>query len=151
MIIKAKLRFTRISPKKAREVINLIRGKHIHEAQDILTNLNRRNSKIILGLLNSAISNAKQTDKETNDLYISKIIVNEGPFLKRHRAEAFGRASLIKRRLSHIEIELDRLVPKVKKTKISKQPQTTSSHGATRKKTKSKTKKKKTKVNKDRV
>ncbi len=109
MIAKAKLRFIRISPKKVKGVVDLIRGKHIQEALDILTNLNKRASKIIIDLLNSAINNAKQVGQNVNDLYVSKIIVNKGPFLKRYRAAAFGRASLLRRRLSHIELELDRI------------------------------------------
>ncbi|HDM37632.1 MAG TPA: 50S ribosomal protein L22 [Candidatus Omnitrophica bacterium] len=109
MIAKAKLRFIRISPKKVKGVVDLIRGKHIQEALDILTNLNKRASKIIIDLLNSAINNAKQVGQNVNDLYVSKIIVNKGPFLKRYRAAAFGRAGLLRRRLSHIELELDRI------------------------------------------
>jgi len=117
MIAKAKLRFVRISPKKVKGVVSLIRGKEIQEALDILTNLNKRASKVIIDLLDSAINNAKQVDENISDLYISRIIVNEGPFLKRYRARAFGRANLLRRRLSHIEVELDRRSSKKEKTK----------------------------------
>jgi large subunit ribosomal protein L22 len=116
MIAKAKLRFTRISPRKAREVANLIRGRHVGEAQDILINLKKKASSIILGLLNSALNNAKESEEKIDHLYINKIVVNRGPFLKRHRAEAFGRASVIQRKLSHIELELDREIAREKKT-----------------------------------
>jgi len=129
MIAKARLRFIRISPKKAIEVVNLIRGKHIQEALDILTNLNKKASKIIIGLLNSAINNAKQTDEDVNNLYISRIVVNEGPFLKRYRAEAFGRTSLMRRRLSHIELELDRISPKGAKIKSTLKEENKKSKG----------------------
>ena len=117
MIARAKLRFIRISPKKARDVVNLIRGKRVSEAQDILIALNKKISRAIKDLLNSAISNAKQANQDVDNIYISKIMVDAGPFLKRYRAESFGKAGQIHRKLSHIELEIDRISPKKEKTK----------------------------------
>ena len=153
MIARAKLRFIRISPKKARDVVNLIRGKHVREAQDILTALNKRISRAIKGLLNSAISNAKQANQDTDNIYISKIMVDGGPFLKRFRAESFGKASQIHRKLSHIELEIDRISPKKeeikstsKKKKIKKpQAKTQAKKKAKKQKTSKKTTKNKKK------
>jgi large subunit ribosomal protein L22 len=118
MIAKAKLKYSRISPRKARSVVNLVRGKNVNEALDILINLNKKASGIVEKLLKSAMSNAKQqSDEDGSSLYISKIKVDEGPFLKRYRARAFGRAAMIRRRLSHIEIELDMKKSKKQKSK----------------------------------
>lgn len=119
MISKAKLKFAKISPTKMRDVANLVKGKNVQKAQDILFNLNKKASKIIRKVLNSALSNAKNLNQETSNLYISKIIVNQGPFLKRHRAQAFGRAVVIRKRLSHLEIELDDLMLESVKPEVS--------------------------------
>lgn len=117
MIAKAKLKFVRVSPKKVNTVIRLLRGKKVEEARDILFNLNKAVSNLILSVLNSAISNSKDAISDLGDLYISRIVVNQGPTLKRFRACAFGRATVIRKRTSHIEIEINS--KPIKETKVA--------------------------------
>lgn len=107
MIAKAECKFLRISPTKVRQVIDLIRGKDAGEALAILANLNKRPKEYLLKILNSAVSNAKVKGFNLDQLYISKAICNVGPSWKRFKAAAFGRASPILKRTSHIRIELD--------------------------------------------
>jgi len=118
MISKAKAKFIRVSPRKAREVIDLIRGKKVGEALGILENINKRARKPIIKVLKSAISNSKQSTTDESRLYISKIVADKGPILKRHRAAAFGRAVSIRHRLCHLTVELDEVKKEIKpKTK----------------------------------
>lgn len=107
MIAKAELRFIRISPTKVNQVLKLIRNKDIPEAEGILYNLNKRPKEYLIKLLKQAVTNAKNKGFNPEQLYISKIICNKGPIWKRYKAAAFGRAVPIRRRTSHIKIELD--------------------------------------------
>lgn len=107
MIAKAKLRFVRGSARKIRQVIDLIRYCDVGQALDILTSLNKGSCVTVEKLLKSAISNAKNKGLKEEDLYISKIIADEAARWKRFRAAAFGRATRILKRTSHILIELD--------------------------------------------
>lgn len=108
MEVRAKLRFVRVSPRKARLVADLIRGKGSEEAMNILTFTKKAASKILIKLLKSAIANA--TQKKTIDidrLYIKKIAVDQGPTMKRFQPRAMGRATTIRKRSSHITLVLD--------------------------------------------
>jgi len=107
MIVKAEAKFLRISPTKVRQVIDLIRQKDVLEAQSILFNLNKRPKEFLVKILKQAVGNAKVKGFNPQQLYISKIICNVGPTWKRYKAAAFGRAMPIKKRTSHIKIELD--------------------------------------------
>jgi len=108
MEVRARLRFVRIAPRKARLVADLIRGKGSEEALNALTFTKKAAAKILIKLLKSAIANA--TQKKTIDidrLYIKKIAVDEGPTMKRYQPRALGRATMIRKRTSHITIVLD--------------------------------------------
>jgi large subunit ribosomal protein L22 len=108
MEVRAKLRFVRVSPRKARLVADLIRGKGSEEATNILTFTKKAAAKILIKLLKSAIANA--TQKKTIDidrLYVKKIAVDQGPTMKRFQPRAMGRATTIRKRSSHITIILD--------------------------------------------
>lgn len=108
MIAKAKLRFTRGSARKIRTIIDLIKGKPVSEAKNILTAIdNRRYSKVLAKLLDSALSNMKSKGINSKDIYISKMTADNGPMWKRFRAASFGRANPILKRTSHINVELD--------------------------------------------
>jgi len=107
MIVKAEGKFLRISPTKVRQVIDLIRSKGVLEAEAILLTINKRAKEFLIKILRSAIANAKVKGFRPEQLYISKIICNVGPTWKRYKEAAFGRATPIKRRTSHIKIELD--------------------------------------------
>jgi large subunit ribosomal protein L22 len=107
MIVKAENKHIRIAPPKVRQVLDLIRGKDAVTAQALLFNLNKRTKEPLIKILNSAIANAKVKGFKPEQLYVSKIICNIGPVWKRYKAAAFGRATPIKRRTSHIKLELD--------------------------------------------
>lgn len=109
MVSKAVLRYLRLSPRKVRQVIDLVRGKDIDSAEAILSNLNKRPANFVLKLLKSAIANAEYKGFKGRRLYISKITADGGPMLKRYRAAPFGRAVMIRHRTTHIAIELDEI------------------------------------------
>lgn len=107
MIAKSEGKFLRVSPSKVRQVIDGLRLKDVQDGLAILTNLNKRPKEYLIKLLKSAIANAKVKGFNEHQLYISRIICNVGPAWKRYKAAAFGRAQPIKKRTSHIRIELD--------------------------------------------
>lgn len=107
MIVHAENKHIKVAPSKVRLVCDLIRNKDVVEAEAILMHLNKRPVEYLKKILHSAVSNAKIKGFQADQLYISKVICNVGPAWKRYKAAAFGRASSIKRRTSHIKIELD--------------------------------------------
>ncbi len=100
------VRNAKISPTKVRQVINLIRGKDVGIALAILQGLNKRAARIVEKLLKSAIANAELKDMDIDNLYIKEIRADKGLVLKRYIPRAYGRATPIKRRYSHIYIKL---------------------------------------------
>jgi len=108
----ASLRFIRVAPRKARLVVDLIRGKMVNEALSILEFSPKHVAPLIRKLLNSAVANAiriaenKNSKVEVDNLSIKTATVDEGPTLKRYMPRAMGRATLIKKRTSHIKIVL---------------------------------------------
>ena len=108
MEVKARLRFVRIAPRKARLVADLIRGKGSEEALNILTFTKKASAKIIIKLLKSAVANATQKKAiDVDRLYVKRIMVDQGPTMKRFMPRALGRATTIRKRTSHISIVLD--------------------------------------------
>ena len=108
MISKATAKFVRISPRKVRYVIDLIRMKQVPQAQGILNGSPRRAGEIIRKLLNQAVDAAeKNSQVSAKDLIVSKITADGGPSMRRFRAASMGRASIIHKRTSHIHLELD--------------------------------------------
>lgn len=102
---KARARFVRVSPMKARLVIDEIRGKSVYEAKRILTFSPRKAARIIRKVLDSAVANAEHNfEMDPEKLVVVKAYVDEGPRLKRLKPRAFGRADIIHRRLSHITV-----------------------------------------------
>ncbi|RWR10621.1 50S ribosomal protein L22 [Siminovitchia fortis] len=105
MQAKAVARTVRIAPRKARLVVDLIRGKQVGEAIAILKHTPKAASPIVEKLLKSAVANAEHNyDMDVNNLLVSKVYVDEGPTMKRFRPRAQGRASQINKRTSHITI-----------------------------------------------
>lgn len=108
MAPKAVLRYCRISPRKVRLVADLIRGKNLSEALGILNLTPNRPAGVLKKLLNSAVSNGEAA-KEISDmdrLAIQSIRVDPGPMLKRYIPRARGRATMIRKRSSHISVVL---------------------------------------------
>ena len=110
MEAKAQARFVRVTPMKARRVVDLIRGKNAQEAISVLTFAPQSASEPVLKVLNSAIANARvQADKHSvafdeRTLVVTSAFVDEGPTMKRFRPRAQGRASRINKRTSHITV-----------------------------------------------
>ena len=110
MISKASVSFSRISPRKVRYVIDLIRAKSVPQAQAILNGSPRRAGGIVSKLLKQAVDAAEKNSQiPAARLVVSKVLADGGPSMKRFRAASMGRASKIKKRTSHISIELDTL------------------------------------------
>lgn len=102
---KATAKTVRTSPRKARLVIDLIRGKSVAEAIAILKFTPNKAALIIEKVLMSAIANAENNfDLDVENLYVSEAFVNEGPTMKRFRPRAKGSASPINKRTSHITV-----------------------------------------------
>jgi large subunit ribosomal protein L22 len=110
MEVKAHLNHLRVSSRKVRLVVDLIREMEINEARTQLKFINKKSSELLLKLLNSAIANAKNNfNLDENNLYISKIIVNDGKILKRWRPRAMGRSARINKRTSNVTVVLDKV------------------------------------------
>ena len=108
MEVKARAKFIRTSPRKARMVTELVKGKGVGEALNILAFTKRAPAKIISKLLKSAIANADQMKNiDVDTLFIKQISVDQGPTMKRYRPRAMGRATMIRRRMSHITVVLE--------------------------------------------
>jgi ribosomal protein L22 len=107
LTVRARARYVRHAPRKARLVIDHIRGKDVDQARAILMHTPRAASRDVLKLLDSAIANAENNhDLVADDLKVAKAYVDEGPTLKRYRPRALGRATRIRKRTSHMTIEL---------------------------------------------
>jgi ribosomal protein L22 len=105
--VRARARYVRTAPRKARLVIDHIRGKDVDQARAILVHTPRAASRDVLKLLDSAIANAENNhDLVADDLKVGRAYVDEGPTLKRYRPRALGRATRIRKRTSHMTIEL---------------------------------------------
>ena len=107
VLVRAQAKYVRTAPRKARLVIDHIRGKSVDEARAILTYTSRGASEDVLKLLNSAVANAENNhDLVGDELKVHQAYVDEGPTLRRFRPRALGRATRIRKRTSHMTITL---------------------------------------------
>jgi large subunit ribosomal protein L22 len=107
---RAEVRYARMSAYKAREVLDLIRGKDVRRADEILQFTERDAALVIRKCLASAVANAEHNDQQAaDDLYVSACFADEGPTLKRWRPRARGRATRIRKRTCHITVIVSRL------------------------------------------
>jgi len=109
MVKRAIARFVRVTPRKARTVVNAIRGRNVREALQILRFVQKDAAGPVLKVLESALANSKAADAtlDVDHLVVARAVVQEGPkSLKRWRMRAHGRATRIVKRMSHIEIVL---------------------------------------------
>ena len=105
---KAHAKYVRISSRKVKIVIDLIRGKNVDEAAAILMYTPKAASPVVLKVLNSAIANAvNNLEMDRKDLYVAEVYANPGPTLKRYVARSRGSASPMLKRTSHISVVLD--------------------------------------------
>ena len=108
METSAKLKFARLSPQKTRLVVDMVRGKAVQEALNILKFSPQRPADVVAKLVRSAVANAEQKGIEDVDrLFVKAVFVDQGPVLKRFMPRAQGRATKIRKPTSHITVVLD--------------------------------------------
>ena len=107
MEARAQAKYVRIAPRKVRAVLDLIRGKEVDDALNILRFTPKASSTVLEKLLLSAAANAENNkDMNRDALYISECYADQGPTIKRYRPRAMGRAASIQKKTSHITIIL---------------------------------------------
>ena len=106
---KASARFSRIAPRKARMIADLVRGRDAAEAIQLLQFTQKSGAPVLKKILESAVENAQQDGADVDSLFVSKATVDKAPnkFKRRWRPRAMGRATRITKGVSHIVIELD--------------------------------------------
>lgn len=103
---RAIYRFARIGARKARLVVDLIRGRNVDDALDILRFTEKKASGLVDKVLRSAVANANEQEADVRRLFVKEARVDEGPFFKRFRPKDRGRAHQILKRTSHITVVL---------------------------------------------
>src|ERR671937_147945 len=112
MEFRAEARFMRVSPQKARLVLDLIKGRRVEEAMNTLTYTKKRVAATVEKVLRSALENAnylsteKGVDVDVDNLFVKRAVANDGPRMKRIRPAPMGRAYRYQRRMAHLEIAL---------------------------------------------
>jgi len=108
ILAKAEARYVRVSPQKARLVVDMIRGRQAGDAINVLGAVNKRIAPAVEKVLRSAIANAenKSQDVDVDRLFVAEAYVNEGPRQKRIRPAPMGRAFRYQRRMAHIVVKL---------------------------------------------
>ncbi len=108
MAVRAQAKYVRVAPRKAREVVDLIRGKSVDEARRVLFFANRNAARVVAKVLESAVANAEHNNGlSADELYVKDARVDEGPTLKRWRFRAMGRVNRIRKRTSHITVAVE--------------------------------------------
>ncbi len=113
MAFESKHRFARISPRKVRPLADMVRGKFVDEALDILRYQPQRGARMLEKVIRSALANAQDPDQnpgrivEEHNLFVSEVCVDPGPMFKRARPRARGMSFMIKKRMSHIRVGID--------------------------------------------
>ena len=107
MAFTAKHRFARIAPRKARLVMDLIRGRNVNDALTMLQFSKKRAAVLIDKVVRSAVANASEKEADTNSLFIKDAWVDPGPIIKRFQPKDRGKAYPIMKRTSHLVVALD--------------------------------------------
>jgi large subunit ribosomal protein L22 len=109
MEARASAKFLRVSPQKARLVVDLIRGHRVDEALNILRYTKKRVTRVVEKVLQSAVANAEQKSEslDVDELVVQKAFVNDGPRAKRIRPAPMGRAYRYQRRMCHVTIVVE--------------------------------------------
>jgi large subunit ribosomal protein L22 len=143
MEVSAKARYIRMSPRKVRLVVDVVRGMDLVEAQDQLGFMNKAAALPVLKLINSAAANAEHNFKlKSENLFVKTIKADGGPTLKRFKPRARGRAAPIRKRTTHITVVLDEKEKAEKKSEVKKENKESTIKKATKKVEKKEVKKK---------
>lgn len=123
MEAKAIAKYVRMSPSKLKPVTDMVRGKDLNEALTILKFTPGRGAEFVEKVVQSAAANAENNfDMNPDELYVAEVYANQGPTMKRFRAGAQGRASMILKRTSHIDVTLKEKAAKTVETVEGGQP-----------------------------
>jgi large subunit ribosomal protein L22 len=104
MEARATAKYVRVSPRKLRRSVNLIRGRHVEDARRILRLSALGPNPTVIKVLDSAVANAEQRQAIPENLMVSGAWVDDGPTLRRFRPRAYGRATKIRKRTSHVTV-----------------------------------------------
>jgi large subunit ribosomal protein L22 len=108
MEARAIQRYVKVSPQKARLVVDLVRGRGVEEALGILEHLPKKGARILAKVIRSAVANAEHSQRvDVDDLYVARVFVDGGPTTKRFLPRAHGRATPMIKRTSHITVVVD--------------------------------------------
>ena len=108
MEAQAAHRYVRLSPRKARLVADLVRGKPVGDAIGVLQQLPKKAARVLVKALKAVVANAESTQRvDVDRLYVKRITVDEGPTMKRFLPRAHGRATMIRKRSSHLTVVVD--------------------------------------------
>ena len=108
MAVRAQAKYVRVAPRKARDVVDQIRGKSVPDARATLLLANRGAAILVAKVLNSAVANAENNNGLVADqLYVKEAKVDEGPTMKRWKFRAMGRVNRIRKRTSHITVAVE--------------------------------------------
>jgi large subunit ribosomal protein L22 len=108
MSVRAQAKYVRVAPRKAREAVDLIRGKSVSDARSTLMFANRNSARVVAKVLNSAVANAENNNSlAADELYVKEAFVDEGPTMKRWRFRAMGRVYRVRKRTSHITVAVE--------------------------------------------
>src|SRR5438093_11034077 len=107
----ASAKYVRISPRKMRRSVDLIRGRHVEDARRILTLTPLGANRTLVKVLNSAVANAEQKQAIPENLTVAGAWVDEGPTLRRFRPRAYGRAARIRKRTAHVTLVVESIEP----------------------------------------
>lgn len=119
LLVDASLNFLRMSPRKVRLVAAAVAGMDAPAAVDYLKLVNKLASRPLAKLIASAIANGEHNfGARADNLYIKRILVNQGPTLKRWQPKAYGRAGKIRKRSAHIRVELAERVPSAPRQRV---------------------------------
>ncbi|MEQ8188399.1 MAG: 50S ribosomal protein L22 [Candidatus Eremiobacterota bacterium] len=106
MEARTRAKYVRTAPRKMRLIGDMIRGKKVEDATNLLRFTPKRAARLVEKILKTAVANAENSDMDTDNLFVSTVYIDQGPTLKRWRARAMGRAVMIRRKTSHITIVL---------------------------------------------
>jgi large subunit ribosomal protein L22 len=106
---KASAKYLGVSPRKMRRSVDLIRGRHVEDARRILRLSPLGPNRTLAKILESAVANAEQRAAIPENLVVARVWVDEGPTLKRFRPRAYGRATRVRRRTSHVTVVVESL------------------------------------------
>jgi large subunit ribosomal protein L22 len=108
MAVRAQAKYVRVAPRKARDVVDQIRGKSVPDARATLLLANRGAAILVAKVLNSAVANAENNNGlVAEQLYVKEAKVDEGPTMKRWKFRAMGRVNRIRKRTSHITVAVE--------------------------------------------